>query len=359
MMKKKIIVGTVAFSLLAGTGSVYAYNQKVLAVEEAQLEQLRVETLDNAENAVDSLYNSTRTMLSDDIEKKIKNAEIAVTKVEEDKAKSQLSKEISKVKKITKIQQEVYSTLENGVLIESVTNKQIEDIAEKLILIKNQNEAIYTHLSEYLSEAKSQLTVFEAAFKEVTEAEKTLNRKVYNSSLTLVDQVKNEVKKNELKKQLVAVNEKLVAMEEEVKRKKEEEEAEKLAVEKANVSQTETKQQKTVTSSVSKSAQSSSNGSSNKSISSNKATNATSNSGSSSNNSSSSKSSSSETSSSKSPSNGSNSSKSSNSSSDGNIATDVKKTGEGKIQNHTREDQTGANTYEKGTFTVPQDYYNN
>lgn len=231
MMKKKIIVGVTAFTLLAGTGTgVYAYNQKVLANEAAQLEQLRVETLKNAENAVDSLYNSTRTRLADDIDNKIKSAEAAVGKVEEEKAQYQLSKEISEVKEIAEIQQEVYSTLENEVLVASITDKKLTEINQKLIIIKSINDAIYTHLAEYLSEADAQLASIDAALKKIKEAENSLSRETYNSALALVDVVKNEIKKDELKKQLETVNKKIIAMEEEAKRKKE---AERIAAEKA------------------------------------------------------------------------------------------------------------------------------
>lgn len=231
MMKKKIIVGVTAFTLLAGTGTgVYAYNQKVLANEAAQLEQLRVETLKNAENAVDSLYNSTRTRLADDIDNKIKSAEAAVGKVEEEKAQYQLSKEISEVKEIAEIQQEVYSTLENEVLVASITDKKLTEINQKLIIIKSINDAIYTHLAEYLSEADAQLASIDAALKKIKEAENSLSRETYNSALALVDEVKNEIKKDELKKQLETVNKKIITMEEEAKRKKE---AERIAAEKA------------------------------------------------------------------------------------------------------------------------------
>lgn len=253
MMKKKIVVGALAFTLLAGTGTgVYAYNhnQKVLAAEAAELEQLRVETIENAEKAVDSLYNSTKTMLADDLEAKIQNAEKAVDKIDANDLKTQLKQEISEVKQIANIQQEVYSTLENGVLVKNVTKDQLEEIAQKLIVIKSKNEAIFTHLTEYLTEADNQLSAIDKALAKVKEAEKSLSRNTYNSALTLVDEVKNEVRKDELKKQLDTVNEKIVAIEE-AKRKKEEEAkiaAEKAEAEKAAAAE-QSKQQNSVASS--------------------------------------------------------------------------------------------------------------
>lgn len=269
MMKKKIIVGVTAFTLLAGTGTgVYAYNQKVLANEAAQLEQLRVETLENAENAVDSLYNSTRTRLADDIDNKIKSAEAAVGKVEEEQAQYQLSKEISEVKEIAEIQQEVYSTLENEVLVASITDKKLTEINQKLIIIKSINDAIYTHLAEYLSEADAQLASIDAALEKIKEAENSLSRETYNSALALVDEVKNEIKKDELKKQLETVNKKIIAMEEEAKRKKE---AERIAAEKAEAEKVaareQSKQQQNSVSSSSKQTPSSNTTSSSKSTS--------------------------------------------------------------------------------------------
>lgn len=251
-MKKQIVVGTLAITLLAGTGTgVYAYNQKVLAAEAAVLEQLRVETLENAEKAVDSLYNSTRTMLADDVETKIKYAEVAVEKVQEDEEKYLLSKEISQVQEIADVQQEVYSTLENGILVESITEEKLEEINQKLAVIKRINEPIFTHLTEYLSDAEEQLVAIDNALKKIREAEKSLNRNTYNSALLLVDEVKNEIRKDELKKQLEIVNEKITAMEIEAERKKEEEAriaAEKEKAEKAAAEEQLKQQQSSVSS---------------------------------------------------------------------------------------------------------------
>lgn len=359
MVKKKIIVGAVALTLLAGTGTgVYAYNQKVQADEEIKQEQLRVKTLENAENAVDSLYDSNRTRLSDDIQEKIKKAEVAVEKVEQEKEKTKLSKEISEVKEIAKIQQEVYSTLENGVLVETLTSKQLDELNQKLSGIKSKNEPIYTHLIEYLNKAKAQLATIDEAAAKVTEAEKLLNRTAYNSALSLVNKVENEVKKTELNKRLASINEKLIALEEETKRKKEEETkiaAAKVAVEKETETQIESNQQKAITSKNSKPNSSTSNKSSNKSTSSTKNSETISEKSSSSTNSnrssSSSKSTSNNNKSSSSSKSSSNTSKNSNTNKSVTIDTSkAKKTGEGKIKNHTSEDQSGASTYEEWTI---------
>lgn len=220
-MKKKVIIGLVVFTLIAGTGTgVYAYNQKVQA---AEMEKLRVETLKKAEYAVDSLYNKDHTtMLAEDIEKKIQLAEKAVAKVKEEKDKYQLSKEITEVKDIAKIQESVYSTLENGVMTDSVTIDQLNEISQNLKIVKNKNESIYNHLTKYLSDTQEQLTTFEAANKATEEALKTLDRKKYNSALALADKVKNESKKESLKKQLTQVNEKIIAKEEDEHKKAEE-----------------------------------------------------------------------------------------------------------------------------------------
>lgn len=223
MMKKKVITGLVAFTLIAGTGTgVYAYNQKVQLEEAAELERLRVETLKKAEYAVDSLYNKDHTMLAEDLEDKIQLAEKAVGKVKEEKSKYQLTKEITEVKQIAEIQESVYSTLENGVLSDSVTTNQINEITQDLNIVKSKNYSIYNHLSKYLSDARGQLTTLNAANEATKEAEKTLDREKYNSALTLADKVKNESKKQSLKKQLTQVNEKIIAKEE-AERKKEEE----------------------------------------------------------------------------------------------------------------------------------------
>ncbi|MEI2356693.1 hypothetical protein [Mesobacillus zeae] len=260
-MKKKIIVGVVTVSLLAGTG-LYSYNQRVLAKEAAQIEQIQIEKLENAERAVDSLYNSKRTMLAGDLKTKLKKAEIAVSKVEKTGAKERLSKEIRQVKKIAKVQQEVYGTLKNGVLIKNVTLENLKEINQSLITIKSQNERIYAYLAEYLSEANSQLTAIDTALNKVKEAEKSLDRKMYNNALKLVNKVKNPVKREELSKKLEQVNTKLVAMEEE-----------RLAAEKATSEKLATEQHQSAVPSNSKqpisSSSAPSNNSSNGSVSSN------------------------------------------------------------------------------------------
>lgn len=251
-MKKKLLVGAIAFTLIAGTGTgVYAYNQnqKVLATEAAELEKFRAETIDNAEKAIDSLYNSTKTMLVADFDVKVKNAEKAIDKVEEENAKDKLSQELNEIKEIANIQQEVYSTLEDGVLATNVTKEKLENIGQKLIVIKSKNEAIFTHLTEYLTEADNQLLAINEALDKVKEAEKSLNRDTYNSALALVDDVKNDVKKDELKKQLKNINEKLVAIEENRKKEEAKKAAEKAEAEKIVIAEQE-KQKQTTTSSI-------------------------------------------------------------------------------------------------------------
>lgn len=216
MLKKKVIIGAVSLCLLAGTGTgVYAYNQKQYEAEQQSLIQ-------KANNAVDNLYNNNHTKLADNVGKKIKSAEIAVGKVEDKKVKAQLSKKIKDVKVISKIQDEVYNTLENGILVESVTDKQLEELDQKLNKIKDINKQIYTNLFNYLSEAESQLIAINSAQNKVNESEQVLNRETYNNALSIVDTLKNETTKNELKARLTAVNEKIVAMEEENRRKEEE-----------------------------------------------------------------------------------------------------------------------------------------
>ncbi|MGG0888904.1 hypothetical protein [Cytobacillus horneckiae] len=224
MMNKKIVAGMVAVSLLAGTGTgVYAYNQKV---EAEQLEQLKIENLEDAKLAVDSLYNSSKTRLSEDVLEKLQVAEKTVEKLDDSKQKSSLLKEIKDVKEISEVQEEVYSTLNNSVLVEDVTEEQLEDILANIVVIKEINEPIYKHLSEYLSEAEKQLADMNAAIKHIGNAEEKLSRESYEDAQKSVEKVKNEVKKKELQHKLAAVNEKLIA-------KEDEEEQAKLAAEKA------------------------------------------------------------------------------------------------------------------------------
>lgn len=236
-MKKKMIIRALAFTLLAGTTTgVYAYNQKAQAAEAAKLEQIRIKT--NAEKSVDSLYNDTKTRLADNLESKIKKAEGAVKKIKDDNKKDQLLKDIEEVKEIAGIQQKVYSTLQNGVLVETTTEKQLATLNQELLSIKDKNNAIYNHLADYLSEASDQLSTINIATQKVKEAEKEPNKDTYNKAIEQVNKVQNDGKKEELKKKLELVNKKIIATEE-ANRKKEE---------KKSAAVTATSQQKTVAS---------------------------------------------------------------------------------------------------------------
>lgn len=248
MMNKKIIAGMVAISLLAGTGTgVYAYNQKV---EAEQLEQLKIENLEDAKLAVDSLYDSSKTRLSEDVLEKLKIAENAVGKLDDSKQKSSLLNEIKDVKEISEVQEKVYSTLNNNVLVEDVTEEQLEDILAHLVVIKEINEPIYKYLSEYLSEAEKQLADINAVIKHIANAEEKLNRESYNAAQKSVEKVKNENKKKELQQKLAAINEKLIAKEEEAQRKQAEQAklaAEKAASENTTINQSAGHQQSGIT----------------------------------------------------------------------------------------------------------------
>lgn len=250
-MKKKIIIGTLALTLLAGTATgVYAYNQKVQAAEAAKLEQIRMET--DAEKSVDSLYNKSKTMLADDLETKIKNAEGTVKKLEDHTKKDQLLREIEEVKEIAAIQQKVYRTLRDGVLIETVTEKQLASLNQELLGMKNKNNAIYNHLTDYLSKAADQLSTINLATQKVKEAEKALNKDTYDKAIEQVNKVQNDVKKEELKKQLEPINKKIIAMEE-ANRKKEVEKS--VAVASKTEQTTETSNTQTSSSNTKKSSQ--------------------------------------------------------------------------------------------------------
>jgi len=207
-MKKKVLISAIAISLLAvGTGA-YAYNEKV---EAAQLEQQRIQTVDKAENAVAALYTSDKTALATDLENKLQAAKAAVKKVEDTKVKSRLTEKISNAEEISTIQSEVSNILKNGVVEEKASEKQVESISKKLGQVKDWNESIYNSLSKQLEEAGKQIAAINEASEKVKAAEKSLKEKDYDTASDLIAKVKNEEKKEELTKQLKAVNETMVA----------------------------------------------------------------------------------------------------------------------------------------------------
>uniref|UniRef100_UPI003F4978AD hypothetical protein n=1 Tax=Niallia taxi TaxID=2499688 RepID=UPI003F4978AD len=215
-MKKKVLISAIAISLLAvGTG-VYAYNEKV---EAAQLEQQRIQTVDKAENAVSALYTSDKTALATDLKNKLKAAKTAVKKVEDTKAKSLLTEKISNAEEISTIQSEVSNILKNGVVDEKASEKQIESISKRVSQVKDWNKSIYNSLSKQLKEAGKQIAAINEAAEKVKVAEKSLKEKDYEAASDLIAKVKNEEKKEELTKQLKAVNKTMVAKAEEAKRK--------------------------------------------------------------------------------------------------------------------------------------------
>ena len=215
-MKKKVLISAIAISLLAvGTGA-YAYNEKV---EAAQLEQQRIQTVDKAENAVSALYTSDKTALATDLKNKLKAAKAAVKKVEDTNVKSLLTEKISNAEEISTIQSEVSNILKIGVVDEKASEKQVESISKKLGQVKDWNESIYNSLSKQLEEADKQIAAINEAAEKVKAAEKSLKEKDYDAASDLIAKVKNEEKKEELTKQLKAVNETMVAKAEEEKRK--------------------------------------------------------------------------------------------------------------------------------------------
>ncbi|KGX85193.1 hypothetical protein [Pontibacillus litoralis] len=238
-VKKKIIFGVVTASLLVGTGTgVYAYNQHQQELErEAHLEQLRAEKLEKAEETVEALYNPTKTRLAKNINKKIKTAEAAVKEVEGERNKAELTEEIDTVKDLAEIQNEVESTLINGVLANGVTPQQLEETSQKLEMIQTVNDPIFNHLSKKLSKAENQLKELGSASNAVAIAEDSIDRKSYDSAKKLVGKVKNKKEKEELNQRLAVLNENLVAMEKEAERKKEEQERLAAAAKKEEVTQ--------------------------------------------------------------------------------------------------------------------------
>lgn len=369
-MKKKVLISAIAISLLAvGTGA-YAYNEKV---EAAQLEQQRIQTVDKAENAVSALYTSDKTALATDLKNKLKAAKAAVKKVEDTNVKSLLTEKISHAEEISTIQSEVSNILKNGVVDEKASEKQVASISKKVSQVKDWNDSIYNSLSKQLKEAGKQITAINEAAEKVKAAEKSLKEKDYDAASDLIAKVKNEEKKEELTKQLEAVNETMVAKAEEAKRKEAEAiakaEAEKTTTVSNNGSTTNVSSGSTSTSNVSSGSNSSSTSSSKPSSSSTySSSKASTSNGSSSNSqkaSSSNKStagsgSSSKTTSSsnsgKSSSSSTNKSSGSSSNQSNGKATNVTQDGGGYIDpNNTAKDpdKEGYNQYETGTFTLP------
>lgn len=347
-MKKKVLISAIAISLLAvGTGA-YAYNEKV---EAAQLEQQRIQTVDKAENAVAALYTSDKTALATDLENKLKAAKAAVKKVEDTKVKSLLTEKISNAEEISTIQSEVSNILKNGVVDEKASEKQVESISKKLGQVKDWNESIYNSLSKQLKEAGKQIAAINEASEKVKAAEKSLKEKDYDAASDLIAKVKNEEKKEELTKQLKAVNKTMVAKAEEAKRKKAEE------IAKAEAERTTTVSNNPSSSNVSSGSNSSSTSSSKPSSSSTySSSNASTSGGSTSSSqkaSTSSKSTSGSSSSSKTTSSSSSSKGSTSSSNSGDKSgqvTNVEKTTEGEIDYKGTGPNKGSNTYEGGTF---------
>lgn len=249
-MKKKVLISAIAISLLAvGTGA-YAYNEKV---EAAQMEQQRIQTVDKAENAVSALYTSDKTALATDLKNKLEAAKAAVKKVEDTNVKSLLTEKISHAEEIATIQSEVSNILKNGVVDEKASEKQVASISKKVSQVKDWNDSIYNSLSEQLKEAGKQITAINEAAEKVKAAEKSLKEKDYDAASDLIAKVKNEEKKEELTKQLEAVNETMVAKAEEAKRKEAE------AIAKAEAEKTTTVSNNASTTNVSSSSSSSSN----------------------------------------------------------------------------------------------------
>lgn len=232
-MKKKIISGTIAVSLVVGGTSIYAYNQHVQSVE---LEQFRLETLNNAQSFVESFYNEDKTLLAEDLTiQKIDQALLEIEKVDNLQTKELLYQEVHQVREMFEVQTEVYSLLVNGVVVDTISTIQLDDISKNLTNIKNYNESIYHYLQEYVKEATNQNILIELATKEVEKAEETLDKDNSENALFYVEEIKNEAIKEKLSKRLLIVNNEILELKAETKRLAEEEKERKEAEEKARV----------------------------------------------------------------------------------------------------------------------------
>ncbi|WP_121606008.1 hypothetical protein [Virgibacillus sp. Bac332] len=220
-MKKKLLIGMIAFFIIAGTATVaYAYNQKVIAKEQ--------ETIEKAENAIDALYlDDTRIKLASNLDGKLKNAKKAIELVQDNDVKQELLSEVETVEHFRSVQVKVDSIIKEGVVLSDIDSSKLEKVKQLLVTIKGKNDSIYTSLESKVSTAEAQLNTINKATKKVETAEVALSNKTYQNASSLVKKIKNKSMKDELKTRLDVVNKKIVAIKEEEKRSKEAEMAEK------------------------------------------------------------------------------------------------------------------------------------
>ncbi|MGM0941309.1 MAG: hypothetical protein ACQEWU_10155 [Bacillota bacterium] len=220
-MKKKLLIGMIAFFIIAGTATVaYAYNQKVIAKEQ--------ETIEKAENAIDALYvDDTRIKLASNLDGKLKNAKKAIELVQDNDVKQELLSEVETVEHFRSVQVKVDSIIKEGVVLSDIDSSKLEKAKQLLVTIKGKNDSIYTSLESKVSTAEAQLNTINKATKKVETAEVALSDKTYQNASSLVKKIKNKSMKDELKTRLDVVNKKIVAIKEEEKRSKEAELAEK------------------------------------------------------------------------------------------------------------------------------------
>lgn len=220
-MKKKLLIGMIAFFIIAGTATVaYAYNQKVIAKEQ--------ETIEKAENAIDALYvDDTRIKLASNLDGKLKNAKKAIELVQDNDVKQELLSEVETVEHFRSVQVKVDSIIKEGVVLSDIDSSKLEKVKQLLVTIKGKNDSIYTSLESKVSTAEAQLNTINKATKKVETAEVALSDKTYQNASSLVKKIKNKSMKDELKTRLDVVNKKIVAIKEEEKRSIEAELAEK------------------------------------------------------------------------------------------------------------------------------------
>ncbi|MFS0882750.1 hypothetical protein [Metabacillus niabensis] len=367
MVKKKIIVGAVTLTLLAGAGvGVFAYNNHVEALELERIEKVKKENYEKAEAAILSLYNKDKTSLAENINAEmIANAKKLMVKVEDKKNLDYLNAELKNINTMYDAQLKVQELLNENILADNVSKEQLSE-AEKLIeKTKSISETFYNDLKNNYTTANEQYGYIVATQTKVSNLEKNPTRDAYNESIEAVKGILNKSYRDNLSNKLVKINELLTKKENEIKLAKELEKKEKEISEKVTTSENYEKasrNNKNETSSSNNNSvqkKTSSNKSSNESSNvTNKSTNKSSSSTAKSN--SSSTSTSNKTSSNKtsgenknSSSNKPSSSSSSNKPNSGGVVVDgVKKDGGGDIKDSDR-------TYETGTFTMPDEYYNN
>lgn len=242
-MKKPLIAVSIAAVLIGFGGyAAYANGKEKEQIQQEQI-QKQVDTIQDLQSNVDKLYkDNKKEFLSENITKenmdlvqeKLKKQEKIDFTPENKKKFQQINKDVEHAKSMFGLQSSVKSLLDDkGALNEDakidVAEKQAEELKKVKVLFVDVQQKIIDEAKRQQKEIEDATTAIHNLFTtpEKTEVKGDVTREIYNEAAKLIENIKQEKKKQELSASLSQIDQVLKDREEAASKKKQEEEKQK------------------------------------------------------------------------------------------------------------------------------------